>query len=512
LAKFDPKKEKTPDPKDSEAVRKHITLKYKEKRFSVKDAEKVMAGGEVKKTVSKGKKEESEEEDESDSEDEKTKKKATVSKTKKVEEKEKPVPASTQHKLTPIHMKNSSQSNTANMAAKSSVGPVIKKPSNDEGNGWANFPNANTNPASNNPAGFTFFDSNLNNQSNAANNGNSGKNNFESMFTFTDNSTSNPVKNNNAQNKGNDWGVVWDKPTSPVKNVPNINTNMVEPNRGSKIDGTFDFNFVNGSPSTPSNANISQNNNQFGVNTNTQNNHINNQNHVINLNTQFGTQPVIQNNNPQSLNQNLNNVYNNPENSKKKNLDDLDKILGDPSLITPVNQMNGVQGGPHSQVNQGHHQQMQMNPNMQNSANNMFMQPQMQPQMQMMQPQMMQPQMMQQMQMMMMNPQMQNNPQMMQMMQMMMQNMMMGGMGANPNAMGGQKNDLSHINFGGLNIGGQPQSQSTLMNSPPKEDESSKHDVFKDIYNYSKTSVGTPSTNNTNNVIYLYLIFNYPYR
>ena len=79
-------------------------------------------------------------------------------------------------------------------------------------------------------------------------------------------------------------------------------------------------------------------------------------------------------------------------------------------------------------------------------------------------------------------------------------NQMHGMMQNNPNVYQmnnqGMKNDLSDLNFGGMNISGQQQGQSNFNNTvtpPPKQDDSTKFDVFKDIYNYSKGSGGRPS-------------------
>lgn len=501
----------------------------------MKDPEKAMKDGDIKKQASansKTKKEESDDEDdedeESESEDEKTKKKSKNSKTKAHEEAK---PYTTQ-KLAPLHMKNSSlnqpnQANSSNLNKNSNfttTAPIIKKSSNTDESGWANFPNSNSNSNtnSNNMGGFTFFDSA------PVNNHQSTKNHIENVFTFSDNNPSSNTQNNqpinsniinaNSNNKANEWGIVWDNNTSPVQaltsntsiNLSNITTNPFDNtggnvNQSNKLDTGFDFNFVN-TNSFPlnDNTNILQGNKQNNQSNNNTFGNLNLSN--MNIGNSSNSNSMTLNNQPgnssQILSQNLNNVYNNSntqENPKKKNLDDLDKILGDTSLIAPVNVLNVNNGMPNSNQH-GIGQPMQMGG--QQGGHMMGVQPQM----------------LQQMQMMMMNPQMQNNPQMMQMMQMMMQNMMIGVV--NPvNPMGGNqmpgmiqnnpnsyqmqnqgiKNELSDLNFGGMNIGSQQQNQGNNNNSitpPPKQDDNAKFDVFKDIYNYSKGSGGRPSNPN----------------
>ncbi len=436
-----------PDPKDSEAVRKHINAKYKDKRFAVKDPEKVTTGTNKPETKKTGK--ETSDDSGSESEEEKPKTKQPAKK----EEKKEVIPS--QVKLAPLSMKSSGNNNNAN-------GPNIKQPSKTD-NGWANFPSSadkNTGNAGNaGNAGFTFFDTPKTEQ------------NFDNAFTFVD---SKPKENK----VGNDWGIVWDNST----------TNNISPNKENKVpvQGGFDFSFVQ----TPVTNNHNSNNNH---------NHTNNNNNSIPIiNTTFP--PKLNANNANLLSQNLNSVYTEPK-QQRKSLDDLERALGDPSIITPFSNNTTSNNTNFTNMNQT---------NMMGVSNNMFM---------------MNPQMMQQMQMM-MNPQMmqqmQSNPQMMQMF-MMMQNMMAGGMQGGMQGGQGMNNmsnmssmntmntmsnmshppttnqSLNELNFGNMSL-----KDTNLPKENSKEEEVQKYDVFKDIYNYSKTSTAPRQSINKDVILTLF--------
>jgi hypothetical protein len=471
LAKFDTKKEKIPDPKDSEAIRKHITLKYKEKRFAVKDPEKQMTASEIvkpKRKVSEESEEESGDDDsDSESESPSPKKKSTKNKNAKVTEEKKLTPVQ-QTKLTPINLKNST--NTVNKNA----------PTND---GWANFPSSKPNLTNNfDNSGFTFFDTNT--QTNTKNGSSGKRNTFENEFTFTNEVTTNVQNlNNNSNVNVNDWGIVWDN-KSPNKIISNPQQNstshfnfMTETNTNKAFDNQIDFNFVNSGQT---------------------------------INNNYSSQPITTNIN--QINQSLNTINNEQKVQSKKKLDDLDSILNDTSLITPVNQTGNLQQNSNFQGQFNPLNNMQMNM----KGQQMTQLPQMQ---QMQQMPLQNPQnmnnnlLMQQMQNMLMNPQMQSNPQMINMMQMMMQNMMMGNnnihnqginVGHNMPPLNSMNNNsnLNEINFGMSNLNINPNMNTLNFNNQPKEEEAPQVDLFKDIYNYSKSTVGKPQSTSNININY----------
>jgi len=194
LAKFDSKKEKLPDSKDSEAVRKHIKAKYTDKKY---------CGNSEKETKPKKEKESSKNKksqvSDSDSEEEETPKVKVKTTTKGLG-----IPSQNQiinnqttnsSKLNPLQMKSQSGSGPNTVG---SNGVNIKKigQTNDNG-GWANF-----SEPSKTDGQFTFTDSNSKNNNGVDPN----------MFEFTENT----VKTQNTNNKNENWGNIWDNSPTPV--------------------------------------------------------------------------------------------------------------------------------------------------------------------------------------------------------------------------------------------------------------------------------------------------------
>jgi len=436
-----------PDSKDFEAVKKHITAKYKEKKYAVKHPEKEITGESSKNTQNKKNNKNESSEGESDSESEPEMAKPDIknhkisSSTSNANKNNILTPVENINagvkKLTPLNVKNNSNSSNIN----------INKPkiSNTEGNNNvkvanAAFPNGNNleMPEQKDFEFFDFIQNNGNNKNSQTVSNISVNNNIihnANTFNFNQKDISNPQPNNNFSKSSNmnDWGIVWETPNSTQQVKSPNNNNLV--NNFEFLDEAFSSqtkivanNHIkqnHDTKSPPTQNTYSPNMNPFDFNfVGAPISSIPDTNHKTN-NLNQGTQPSAD---MSSLNQNLSTIYsqNQPSQSsstsqtKKKNYDDLDKYLSDPTLFGPVNQSANYPNSHNSTNSTNTTNQMS------GAGNNNVL--------------MMNPQMIQQMQMMMMNPQMQSNPQMMQYMQLMFQNMMNVNMNMSVNAPGMSNN------------------------------------------------------------------------
>ena len=423
-----------PDPKDFDAVKNHITMKYKEKRFSVKHTDKELESGASKKSM---KNKVSDDDSDSDSESEKekaaSKNKKTVPISIDANKKNTVIPVPLENpankKLTPLNMKktpNQNISNTGNNRGSVLEGKSIE--SNQKNGDWADQKD------------FTFFDD-LKQGASGSNKTQQVNNNTlidTNLFTFSPSvevPESSHGTNNKKNNIDNDWGLIWENSSQTTKS-PNQNNNFyffdtnysIDTNEvSSKQNNPAKDSKINPSISQQSHIGNSSDFNFAGVNPPSTS--------ISNSNTNTINAPIT--NNISTINQNISSVYsdsqaNTTQTNNMKNYDDLDKYLSDSSLFTQT----GIpqQQTAYTAPNYGNMNTNPMNQATQGGSNSMLM---------------MNPQMIQQMQMMMMNPQMQSNPQMIQYMQMMLNNMMTNNINVNPSIVNNNATMTPLTNYGG---------------------------------------------------------------
>ncbi len=425
-----------PDSKDFDAVKNHITMKYKDRKFSIKHPDKELTSNNLKNSNALKKNQESDDDSESDSESEKENAASKNIKSLPISTNANrtntvmpaPVENPVNKKLTPLNMK--STTNQSNNNSSNNRGSVLEGKSialNQKNSDWADQKD------------FTFFND-LNQGASGSNKTQQPTNNTlidTNLFTFSSSVAvpeSSQATNSKKNNMDNEWGLIWDNPSQTTKS-PNQNNNFDFFDSNNSIDtNEISSKQTNPAKDTKVNSSISQ---QSHIRNSLDFNFANvNASSTITSNSNPNTINTSTTNNISALNQNLSSVYSNfqanpIQTNNKKNYDDLDKFLSDPSLFSNTG-MNQPQTN-YSAQNYGKMNINSMNQAMQGGNSQL----------------MMNPQMIQQMQMMMMNPQMQSNPQMMQYMQMMLNNMMTSNINVNTSVLNNNMTMSPVTNYGG---------------------------------------------------------------